>query len=209
MAEKLTLYTYWRSSCSWRVKWAMEYKGVPYREVAVNLLKDEQKSAAHLKRNPSGQVPVLEVGGAFFAESLAILEWLEEAYPTPGLLPNDRQERMWARQLALNVIAATQPLQNMKAKLFFSADKDEQARYMHHWIENGLTAHERLLAMRPSGTFSLGGILSLADIALVPQVYNAIRHEVSLSAMPRCVGIYERCLELKSCKNTFPKEPGK
>src|SRR5947209_1533710 len=112
MAHQLTLYHYWRSSCSWRVRWGLALKGLAYESVAVDILAGEQRSQAYLAKNPAGFLPTLVVDGRPFAESLAILEWLDETVPAPPLLPRDPLQRLTVRQLAMTIVAGTQPLQN-------------------------------------------------------------------------------------------------
>jgi maleylpyruvate isomerase len=209
MQPTLTLYHYWRSSCSWRVRWALDLKGLSYESVPVNILTGEHLTESYRKKNPSGLLPSLELDGKFFGESLAILEWLEERWPNPALLPKDPLDRMVVRQLALTIVAGTQPLQNPSLIKYFEPDEAHRPKHMRHWIHKGLENYEALLTKTPAGTFSFGDTLTIADLCLVPQVYNALRFQVDLASMPRVKKVYDHCLTLPSCDRSAPyRQPG-
>lgn len=209
MQPSITLYHYWRSSCSWRVRWALDLKGLTYQSVPVNILAGEHQSVAYKARNPAGLLPCLEVEGRFLGESLAILEWLEEVWPHPALLPQAPFERAQVRQLALTIAAGTQPLQNPALVKYFEPDEARRPEHMRHWIKKGLETYEALLAPLPEGPFSFGASPTLADLCLIPQVYNAVRFQVDLSSTPRVKTIYEHCLTLPSCERSAPQnQPG-
>ena len=206
--SQLKLFHYWRSSCSWRVRWAMKVKGVPYTDEPVNLLLGEQRSQAFLQMNPLGTVPVLRTGNHVFTQSVAIIEWLEETYPTPALLPSNPTDRMRVRQLSMIMAADTQPLQNLAAQKYYSADAEKRKTNAQHWITKGLQAYESIV-QQTAGTYSVGSQLSMADICLVPQCYNAERFAVDLSRYPTIHRIYKHCLTLKSCDQAAPhNQPG-
>lgn len=206
----LSLYHYWRSSCSWRVRWGLAIKGLSYASHAVNILAGEHLSPAHRQRNPAGQLPALAIGGRFYTESLAILEWLEESYPTPPLLPKDPFDRMYVRQLALTIACGTQPLQNPSTLKHFVANESERAEHARHFITNGLRVYEILLQQAGKcGQYSFGDQITLADLCLIPQVYNALRFQVDMSQLPTVQRIYETCLQLAECEAAAPhKQPG-
>lgn len=206
MKDSLTLYHYWRSSCSWRVRWALAIKGVGYQPVHINLLKGEQTSPQFLEKNPMGTVPALHVGGKILGESLAILEWIEENYPTPALFPEDSFDRALARQLSLIIVAGTQPLQNLSVQKYYCPDDKKKAEDGRHWIGRGLKAYEKLVA-KSHGLYSLGDTVTVADLCLIPQCYNAERFEYSLSQVPIIREIYQRCRELPECKAAEPVNP--
>lgn len=207
--KDLTLYHYWRSSSSWRVRWGMKIKGIKWHDVPVNLLADAQKSPDYLKVNPAGFVPAIEVGGRCFGESLAILEWLEETHPAPPLLPADPMDRMQVRQLMFQIACNTQPVQNLSVMRLHSADKEEQQKWARHWITAGLAGYENLLRHGRPGKFSFGDHVTMADLCLVPQIYNALRFNVDVSRWPLLDGIGQRCMELPECKAAHPdKQPG-
>ena len=190
---ELTLYHYYRSTCSWRVRWALDYKGIKHHLVHVNLLNAEQSTETFKKKNPSGFVPTLCIDGEYYSESMAILEWLEENFPTPNLLPVNPYSRMRVRQLCLTIVAGTQPLQNLTAQRNYSKDKENQKKYAQYWISRGLDAYEKLL-QASKGTYSFGEQLSLADICLIPQCYNALRFGLNLSRYPLIAEIYNTCI---------------
>lgn len=206
MNENLTLYHYWRSSCSWRVRWALAAKKIEYKAIAVNLLKSEQSAPEFLKRNAMGTVPTLLVGDKPLGESLAIIEWLEETYPTPNLLPKDPIQRAIVRQLSLLIVAGTQPLQNLSVQKYYCPDEKKRMEDGRHWIGRGLKAYEKLVASH-HGKFSVGDSVTLADLCLVPQCYNAERFEFDLKSVPIVEQIYRRCRELPDCKASEPVNP--
>jgi maleylacetoacetate isomerase len=184
------LYHYWRSSASWRVRWALAHKGLAFEKVAVNLLSSEQRSDAHRARNPIGHLPALEVApGRFLAESVAILEWLEETHPSPALYPTDPWARARVRQVCELVNAGIQPLQNLVVLDKVSTDPEVKKAWARDFNERGLRALEGLLtaidAELGEGTFAVGTSLSAADLFVVPQVYSARRFGVDVSVFPR------------------------
>lgn len=209
----LTLYHYWRSSCSWRVRWALALKGVSYDAVPINLLKGEQAADSYLKQNPSGFVPALAIDGRFFGESMALCEWIDETWPEPALLPRAPKTRLIVRQLALTMVAGTQPLQNPAVLKHFVPDEKERSGHARHWIQRGLAVYEKLLETNgrdaPSGLYSVGDQVTLADVCLIPQVYNAMRFDVDVAATPRIKAIYDRCLATEACAaSSPPRQPG-
>lgn len=204
----LTLYHYWRSSCSWRVRWALAIKGLPYESKPVNLLQGEHKTPAYAKLNPSMSVPTLVTQGTPITDSLAILEWLEEKFPKPALLPSSPLDKAKVRELAYVIHSGTQPVQNLKVMQFHSPEQSERNRWAAHWIREGLNAFEKRVR-QSAGTYCVGGQVTLADLCLVPQCYNAERFNVALKEFPTLKGIYERCLNLKECEAAAPhNQPG-
>jgi maleylacetoacetate isomerase len=199
------LYHYWRSSCSWRVRWALEIKKLPVEYVHVNLLDDETDRPEHRARNPMGTLPVLETPwGALLTESLPILEWLEERYPSGvSLLPQNSDDRFHVRRLAELVNSGIQPIQNLTVLDRISFDPQIRKEWSQHFIRQGFVAYESLCASR-SGRFSLGETLTLADLFLVPQVYNAIRFELDLSSFPVIERIWKNGLATPECLRAHP-----
>jgi maleylacetoacetate isomerase len=187
---ELTLHDYWRSSSAYRVRIAMNLKGVDYRGVEVDLLHQEQRGDAYAGVNPQMMVPALDVDGQIITQSLAIIEWLDRTFPDPALIPADPLER--ARVLALTqiVVADIQPLQNMRVQKYlraqFGASEDQVNDWVRHWIAEGLSALE---AAAPDEGFFGGTAPNLVDVVLVPQMYNARRYDVDLAACPRLVRI--------------------
>ncbi|RZA05597.1 MAG: maleylacetoacetate isomerase [Proteobacteria bacterium] len=203
----ITLFHYWRSGASWRVRWGLELKGVAHEKVAVNILAGEEKLPGYLAKNPAGYVPALSVEGhPPLGESLAILEWLEENYPRPSFFSGDSFQRALIRQLAETLNAGTQPIQNLDVARLHSEDKAEQARWMHHWMSRGLGVFESLLkrADPGHGKFAFGNEPSLADLCLIPQVYSAHRLNVDMDQFPRCRDIYAHALTQPSCQASHP-----
>ena len=204
--SELTLYQYWRSSCSWRLRWALALKDLPYEIVSVNLLKGEQRLPAFRVKNPSAFVPCLEIDGEVHCESLALLEWLDEAYPIPSLCPGNPRERLWIRQLACTIGVGVQPLQNPIALSKHTAgsnlSREDLARF---WIARGLLAYESLLQRHQPGRFSCGPMITLADLCLIPQVYNAKRFDVNTLEYPMIDQLYKNCMETEACQVSSPE----
>ncbi len=205
MDHKIILHHYWRSSCSWRLRWAMDYKDIPYKLTTVNLLKGEQDSPEYVSINPTASVPCLQVDNKYYSDSMACLEWLEATHPTPNLIPTNQRDAMVVRGLANSIASGVQPLQNLRVKRFFSDSKKEQNTYSKYWISRGFEAYEQLLALHNcSGKFSFGDELTITDLALIPQVYNALRIEFSMEQFPTVFDIYKRALQTKSGKSSHP-----
>ena len=186
---KLVLYDYWRSSASYRVRIALNLKGVPYERVPVNLLDGEQKDEAYRARNPQGFVPMLEVDGRRLTQSLAILTWLDVAIPEPPLLPREPVDQAYVRSLALTIAADIHPLNNLRVlKRLAEMGVDQAGRddWSRHWIVEGFDALETLAGPR-AGAFLAGDTPTLADICLVPQMFNARRFDVPLDPYPTLV----------------------
>jgi maleylacetoacetate isomerase len=203
----LKLYHYWRSSSSWRVRWALAIKGLSYEPVAVSLLNGESEGPSHRTRNPLGFVPVLEVtdtnGTRSLIESIAILEWLEETHPENPLYPGDAWNRALIRQFVEIINADTQPLQNLPAQELHSLDPENRKSWARHWILQGLQAYETL-AQRTAGRYTVGDDLSAADLCLIPQVYNAKRYQVDLAPFPT---IRQICLNAEQTESWKQSEP--
>ena len=186
---KLTLYDYYRSSASYRVRIALNLKGAAYDRVPVNLLEGEQQDEAYRARNPQGFVPMLDADGRRITQSLAIIGWLDRVMPEPPLLPADTDERAHVVALALTIAADIHPINNLRVlKQLSSLGVDQAARdeWYRHWIREGFDALEALAAPR-AGRFLYGDGVTTADICLVPQMFNARRFEVDLSPYPTLV----------------------
>ncbi|SEM52308.1 maleylpyruvate isomerase [Stigmatella aurantiaca] len=195
----MKLYGYWRSSCSWRVRIALNFKGLPYTYEAVHLLKDggQQHTEAYRAVNPLRTVPTLELqeDGQVrrLAQSMAILEYLEERYPTPALLPQEPWARARCRMLAESVNSGIQPLQNTAVMQFVKGElKADERAFAAHWNVRGLTALEELVK-ETAGTYCIGEQVSLADLFLVPQLYGSRRYGVDLSPYPTLTRIEAAC----------------
>ncbi len=200
----LELYHYWRSSCSWRVRWALNHKKIAYKDIAVDLVKGEQRTPEFLAKNPSGFVPCLKIGDRYLSESLAIIEWIEESYPQNPLLPEDPASRAVVRQLAMTIAAGTQPIQNLKVQKYVSNDQKAGQKFAKHWINEGLKVYEEI-ASQHAGTYSFGGSITIADLCLIPQAYNGLRFGVDLSQYPIVERIYNCCRQLDDCIKAAPE----
>jgi maleylacetoacetate isomerase/maleylpyruvate isomerase len=197
----LRLHTYWRSSAAYRVRIALALKGLAYESLPRHLLRDggEQRRADYLALNPQGLVPALEHDGAVITQSLAICEYLEERFPAPPLLPAGARERAAVRAMALAVACDIHPLNNLRVlqylKRELGADDAARDRWYAHWVAEGLAPIETMLAARPGpGPFCLGAEPTIADICLVPQVFNARRYHVPLEPYPLVRAVTEACL---------------
>lgn len=205
----MKLYGYWRSSATWRVRIGLDLKGLAYEYEPVHLVRDGggQKSAAHRARNPMAQVPVLEVSheGApvMLSQSLAILQYLDEVYPEPSLLPGDAVARARIRQLSEVVNAWIQPLQNLDTLARVEALGGDRSVWARTVIHDGLTALEATVR-DTAGDFLVGGSVSLADICLVPQLYNARRFGVSVEPFPTLVRVEAACNALPAFARAHP-----
>jgi len=204
------LYGYWRSSCSWRVRIALHYKGAQFEYVPVHLVKDggEQNQDAYRAKNPMAQVPMLEVeeNGALhrLGQSLAIIEFLEERFPAPPLLPANGLVRARVRELAEIVNAGVQPFQNLSVLRIVKGELGgDDAAFARRFIEKGLRAFQAL-AEPHAGMYSVGDTPTLADVCLVPQLHGARRFGVDLSAFPLLLGVEARCMELPAFQDAHP-----
>jgi maleylpyruvate isomerase len=206
----MKLYSYWRSSCSWRVRIALNLKGLSYTYEAVHLLKDggQQHSEAYRALNPMRTVPTLEFeeGGVVrrLSQSIAILEYLEERHRTPALLPADPLLRARARMLAEMVNSGIQPLQNLSVLQFVKNElKGDDRVFAANWNARGLTALEAAVK-ETAGTYCLGETISFADICLVPQLYGARRYGVDLAQFPTLTRIEAACEKLPAFQAAHP-----
>lgn len=186
----LTLYDYYRSSASYRVRIALNLKGVPYQRVPINLLEREQQGEAYRARNPQGFVPMLEADGTRLTQSLAIIGWLDTHFPEPRLVPEDVDDRAHVFALALTIAADIHPLNNLRvlkelARLGIAEDVRDS--WYRHWVAEGFAALEALAAPR-AGRFLFGDDVTVADVCLVPQMFNARRFDVPLDPYPTLVG---------------------
>jgi maleylacetoacetate isomerase len=207
---KLVLYHYWRSSSSWRVRFALHHKGLAYESKFVNLLKSEQLTDEHKRVSPMGVVPCLVIDGRPLTESMAICEYLEEVSPERPLLPRDAWMRARVRQVAEHINAGIQPLQNLIVLERIAAETGPRKAWVQFFNERGLFALEAMLAGFEkegiSGRYAVGDELTLADVFLVPQVFTALRFEVSLVPFPRAARIYETCMQLEAALASSPSQ---
>lgn len=209
----IKLYSYWRSTCSWRVRIALQWKELAHEIVPVHLIAEggQQHAAEYRAKNPMAQVPLLEetaAGGAEIVwrmgQSLAIMAYLEERHPQPALLPDDVFQRAMVRQLAELVSSGIQPLQNLSVLNHLSNDLGQDSKaWAQRWIHRGLLAFDQT-ARQTRAAFCVGDRLSWADICLIPQLYNARRFGVDLSEVPALVAIEARCEALEAFQRAHP-----
>ncbi len=205
----MKLFGYWRSSATYRVRIAMELKGLDFSYEPVNLLKGEQRSPAFLKRNPQGLVPALETEeGPVLTQSIAIVEYLEERYPEIALLPADAGARAHARAIAATIACEAQPFMNLRMQTYLKEEFDFSEAAMKAWLDRwsgGAMESVEALVSRYKGDFCVGDRATIADAFLVPQMYGAIRFGVDLSRMPRLKAIHEHCSGLDAFKRAHPE----
>ena len=204
----MQLYSYFRSSASWRVRIALALKGVGYDYLPIHLVKKEQASPEYLATSGTGLVPLLVLDdGQRLHQSMAIIEYLDETIPEPPLLPRDALGRARVRALAQDIACEIHPLNNTRVLGYLSATlgvaDDAKTAWIHRWIEGGLEVVERQLAARPS-TFCHGEAPGLADCALVPQVFNAQRFKCDLGHVPNVMRVHAACMALEAFSNTQP-----
>ena len=199
----MKLHGYWRSTAAWRVRIALNLKGLAWDSVPVHLVRDggEQHAASYRALNPQGLVPALEIDGLVLTQSLAIIEYLEEVQPRPPLLPADPAGRARVRSLAQLVASDIHPLNNLRVLQFlehrFGLDEAGRAAWYRHWVVEGLGALEARLQREPgTGRFCHGDVPGLADCCLVPQLYNARRYSVALETFPTLLRIEAACMAL-------------
>lgn len=206
----LTLHAYWRSSASYRVRIALNLKGLPYAIVPVNLVREggEHRRDDYLARNPQGLVPTLEVDGVPLTQSLAILEWLEEEHPLPPLLPRDPISRARARSFALAIACEVSPFSNLMVREYLDRvlklDAAAQQAWHAHWIGRGLAACEAMIA-NEDGPFCFGEAPTIADCVLVPQLYNARRFGIDLAGFPALLRAEAAMLRLPAVQRAAPE----
>jgi maleylacetoacetate isomerase len=201
----IVLYDYWRSSASYRVRIALNLKQVPYEALAVSLIEGEQRADENRARNPQGFVPTLEVDGAPLTQSLAIIEWIDQTYPDPPLLPAHPIARAAAWARALIVACDIHPVDNLRVlkrlETQFGADQAAKNDWYRHWVIEGLDSLE---ALAGEGPFLGGETPDLSDLCLVPQLYNARRFDVPLDRYPRLLRADEAAAGLEAFAAAHP-----
>ena len=204
----LELFSYFRSSASYRVRIALALKGLDWRYVPVHLQKNEQLAPAYAERAAARLVPLLRDGELDLTQSLAIIEYLDETHPEPPLLPAAPAERARVRAIALDIACEIHPLNNLRVLRYLVHEMgvSEEAKngWYRHWVESGLEAVERTLARGPAGRYCHGDTPTLADCALVPQIFNARRFDCRLDHVPTVMRVFEACMRHDAFASTQP-----
>ncbi|MGO4551463.1 maleylacetoacetate isomerase [Lysobacter sp. 2RAF19] len=213
MNDRLRLYSYWRSSAAYRVRIGLNLKGLPYEQFPVHLVRDggDQHKPAFRATNPQGLVPVLEHGQRMLRQSMAILEYLDEVWPDPPLLPATARDRQRVRALAQLVACDIHPLNNLRVLQYFEREwhvpQPERDEWVRHWICDGLDAFEAMLHDHPStGAFCDGHAPTIADACLIPQLYNARRFGVDIARFPTIARIEQACLAHPAFDDARPEK---
>lgn len=207
----IKLYDYWRSSAAYRLRIALNLKGVAYDTVEVNLKpgEDGQLSDQYAAINRQKRVPAIDVNGQVFSQSMAILEWLEEAHPTPAILPKNTEDRLRCRAFADTIASDVHPLNNLSVlktlRTEFGADDVAIKAWYHDWILKGFEALEYFAAQRTHTPFLFGDEPSLAEITLVPQIYNARRYEMDMSPFSALVALDRKCADIEAFQAAVPE----
>lgn len=212
----MKLYTYWRSSAAYRVRIGLNLKAMAYEDVYVHLVKDggEQLKDAYRAINPQALVPALELdGGQYLTQSLAILEYLDEINKDAPFLPVEAVDRAYVRSLSLSIACDIHPVNNLRVLKYLSGvlnvSDDAKTEWYRHWVKTGLEALETSLSQSgKTGRFCFGDEAGLADICLVPQVYNAKRFNVDLTPYPNIIRIEENCQSLSAFAKAAPEMQG-
>ena len=208
----ITLYDYWRSSASYRVRIALNIKGLAYDRVVVNLLEGEHRSTEHRARSPIGYVPALAIDGQMMTQSLAIIDYLETRFPQPALLPADPAEAARLRAIAHTIAMDIHPIANLNVTKHHAAAFDGDAAamdaWMVHFMTRGLAAVETMADHPATGPFLHGTTPGLADCVLIPQLYNARRRNMDLADMPRLAAIEAACLAHPAFAAATPESVG-
>ena len=209
----LKLYDYYRSSAAYRVRIALHLKGLEWQSVPVNLLDGEQREQAYGQLNPQHLVPLLALPEPRLSQSLAIIEWLEDTYPHPPLLPTEALAKAQVRALAYQVAMDIHPLNNLRVVKYLqedlAVDESQKMHWYRHWIAQGFSALEQSLQqMKCQGQFCVGARPSLADVCLIPQVYNALRFQCELEDYPLIRAVWAHCNSLTAFQDAAPEAQG-
>jgi maleylacetoacetate isomerase len=206
----MKLYTQFRSSASFRVRIALNLKGLAYEPAPLALARGEHHEAAYQSVNPQELVPALVDHGQVLTQSLAIIEYLEEKHPTPPLLPRDSLGRARVRSLALLVACEIHPLNNLRVLNYLrgslAQSEEGVASWYRHWIAEGLGKLEKELARPGTGQFAHGDAPTMADCCLVPQIFNARRYQCDTAPYPTVMRVFDRCMQLEAFQRAQPSQ---
>ena len=204
----MKLYNYFRSSASFRVRIALQLKGLLYEYIPVHIAKGEHKQAAYAAISPDLLVPTLEIDGQRLGQSMAIIEYLDETCPEPALLPKDALGRARVRALAQTVACEIHPLNNLRVLKYLVKDMgvsdDAKNTWYRHWVRTGLEAFERELALLPASPYCFGDTPTLADCCLVPQIFNGQRFKVNFDGLPSTMAGFDACMALDAFQKAQP-----
>lgn len=204
----MKLYSYFRSSASFRVRIALALKGLSYDYIAVHLAKGEHKKDAYGAVSADKLVPLLETDGQRLSQSLAIIEYLDEIHPAPALLPADSLGRAQVRALAQSIACEIHPLNNLRVLKYLvrelKVDEEAKNTWYRHWVREGLQAFERQLQQLPPATYCFGETPTLADCCLVPQIFNAQRFDANFEGLERTMAAFNACMALPAFQNAQP-----
>ncbi len=204
MKNKIQLYSYYRSSCSWRVRIALYLKRIPFEYISIHLLKGEQNNSRYKQLNPEGQVPCLTHNNQVITQSIAILQYLEEICPRPVLFP--KTSKIQIISLCEMINSSIQPLQNLKAIQYLKNQwQTRQLKgWLNFWIREGLLSVEKKTQENKQSPFAVGRSLTAAELFIIPQIYNARRFHVNLKQFPRLLEIEALCKNLPAFKKAHP-----
>jgi maleylacetoacetate isomerase/maleylpyruvate isomerase len=205
----MKLHNYFRSSASFRVRIALELKGLPYEYLPVHLVKGEHKQPGYAAVSPSGLVPTLETdAGERLGQSMAIIEYLDETHPQPPLLPRDPLGRARVRALSQLIACEIHPINNLRVLKYLvrelKVSEDAKNAWYRHWVRDGLEAFERELALLPRGTYAYGDTPTLVDCCLVPQIFNGKRFDVDFSGLDRTMAAFDACMQHPAFQKAQP-----
>lgn len=205
------LYNTARSSASFRIRIALNLKGLAFEHVPIDLRKGGQFSDAYRKLNPQELVPLLDDGTAHLTQSLATMEYLEEKYPQPPLLPHQPLERAYVRSVALAIACEIHPLNNLRVLRYLVREmeltEEKKNAWYQHWVEQGLAQVEAgLVAAKRAGRYTLGDQVTIADICIVPQIFNAQRYHCRVDHVPTVMKIFDACMQLGAFENARPEK---
>ncbi len=204
----MKLHNYFRSSASYRVRIALALKGLSYEYVPVHLPRGDHKKPPYVDLSADTLVPLLEIDGAKLSQSMAIIEYLDEKYPAPALLPSEALGRAKVRALAQSIACDIHPINNLRILKYLvrelKVDEEAKNAWYRHWCREGLLAFEKQLNQLQPATFCYGNSPTLADLCLVPQIFNAQRFQVNFDGLTRTLAAYEACMALPAFQNAQP-----
>ena len=204
----MKLHNYFRSSASFRVRIALGLKGLPYEYIAVHIARGDHKKSPYVDLSADTLVPLLEIDGEKLSQSMAIIEYLDEKYPTPALLPPDALGRAKVRALAQSIACDIHPVNNLRILKYLvrelKVEDEAKNAWYRHWCREGLLAFEKQLQQMPISVFCYGNTPTLADLCLVPQIFNAQRFQVNFDGLTRTLAAHEACMALPAFQNAQP-----